>query len=188
MARLYRVVLVLTAGFRPGTGEPSNSGVLRLQAADEEIRSGRVQAAMIVGGNRIAGLTEAESYHKYAAEHLPALAGKIILVDAKGMFTVEDVILAAPEIDAYLATVGEKRSTTKFFIPTYFKHYRRIWKTIKRLGFAPAEWIDSGERQIFSDLAENIMYFFAVVDPLWRTWLSRPLVKQARKRFLEVIP
>jgi hypothetical protein len=153
----------------------------------EKLRDGIIDFVVILGGKRAIGPSEAEAYYEYAKRHLPTLAARIVLVNAEGVFTNEDIVLAMPQIDDYLRKAGGNRKDAKLWVPTYKKHYRRTAVLIDWLGFCGSEWLDSHEKQGFPDWAEDLMYLVSRIDPPWRTIFARPFVWKARKRYQEVI-
>jgi hypothetical protein len=180
-----KLLLLATAGIDPVTKGPTEAGIWRLTTANEAIRNGLCSVVAIIGGRRLFGKNEAEVYYEYAKKYFPALADRIVIVDASATCTNRDLLAAGPKIDKYLASVGESRTTTAIIIVSYDRHMDRMEITLRWMGFSSIFRINSLEKSEYPWWKEALTYWVTRFDPAWRGLAGRLLVCVADRRLKE---
>jgi hypothetical protein len=174
---LPELILVPTAGFAPGSFEPSENGKLRLERGAELAKSKRSIFLAIIG-------CEAIGYRQYFEEKYPDLVRRIAFINNQAKMTNRDIDEASGDILCFFVTKGVANKKEKIGIISYGWHRWRIAWILRSFGYQKANIIhyDSNEKSDRPLWQEMVLSAITIIDPCFVGPLGRLLVRMTQDR------
>lgn len=168
-------LVIPTAGFAPGTTQPSPNGIIRMEKAAACVDAGLLSPGgliYIVGGYRESGPSEAEAYMEYFAAHFPTASRYVRGLKPREKCTARDMVHLLENFP------GLKHHVIG--LTTYDEHCRRTALTLRSLGCRKIVCYETTEKRHYSEVMEKLLMVITWLDPKWN-WLGRGFAAYANR-------